>query len=193
MGSRELIESLRKTANERFIAVRRDAEAEAQRIRDEVVRKIEGARQEQKVRQAVEEREKSMKILSEAGNRVRVARLTAEKRTSERFFSLTLSSLKQLRDEGYRDIFSSLVKELPPLPWKTVRVNPGDRALAEEFFPAAEVVPDAAITGGVDVAIEGGKMRIVNTFEKRLERAWEEILPSMLKDLYEEVATRGIA
>jgi vacuolar-type H+-ATPase subunit E/Vma4 len=38
------------------------------------------------------------------------------------------------------------------------------------------------------VALDGMKISISNTFEKRLERAWEEILPPIMRDVYKEIS-----
>jgi V/A-type H+-transporting ATPase subunit E len=40
----------------------------------------------------------------------------------------------------------------------------------------------------VDATAEGGAIRVVNTLEKRLERAWREMLPLLIKDVYQEVS-----
>ncbi len=37
-----------------------------------------------------------------------------------------------------------------------------------------------------------GKIRVVNTFEKRLENAWLEILPELIKDAYGKIAECGV-
>ena len=99
-----------------------------------------------------------------------------------------MSSLPALRKAGYEAVFGKMVQELPALSWKRVQVNPGDVALAGRYFPAAEIVPDPGITGGLDVSTEDGSIRVINTFEKRLERAWSDMLPLLIKDVYQEVA-----
>jgi hypothetical protein len=34
---------------------------------------------------------------------------------------------------------------------------------------------------------DGGKIRVINTFEKRLERAWVDMLPGLLKETYDVI------
>ena len=46
------------------------------------------------------------------------------------------------------------------------------------------------ITGGMDAETADGAIRVVNTFEKRIERAWADLLPLLIKDVYQE-ATDG--
>jgi vacuolar-type H+-ATPase subunit E/Vma4 len=42
-----------------------------------------------------------------------------------------------------------------------------------------------AITGGLETISTEGEVRVVNTFEKRLERMWEEMLPEIMKEVKE--------
>ena len=82
-------------------------------------------------------------------------------------------------------MFTSFAQELPRFIWKTIRVNPGDGALAREQFPDTEILFDKAITGGLEAISDEGEVKVVNTFEKRLERMWEEMLPEMMKEVME--------
>jgi vacuolar-type H+-ATPase subunit E/Vma4 len=191
MGCKELIESLRRAADERIQSVGQEAESEAEKIRSEVSQKIAGIRERYAGIHSSEVRDKTLQILSGANNRARLVRLDTEKALAGRLFSLALSLLHELRKEEYRTVFMALARELPPLPWKTVRVNPGDVDLARECFLGAEIVPDGKITGGMDAATESEKVRVNNTFEKRLGRAWEEMLPGIIRDVYEEVSNHG--
>jgi len=80
-----------------------------------------------------------------------------------------------------------MAAEIPPLPWKTVRVNPEDVGIARKHFPGAVIITDEGISGGMDVMTGDGKIRVINTLEKRLERAWGDILPHLMKEDYEAV------
>jgi vacuolar-type H+-ATPase subunit E/Vma4 len=133
-------------------------------------------------------RDETRRVLAEEGGRARSIRLGAEKTLSDRFFSVARASLAQLRLTGYPEIFEKLARELPPLPWKIVRVHPADKELARAFFPDAEIAPVETITGGLDAATADGAIRVVNTFEKRIERAWADLLPLLIKDVYQEAS-----
>jgi V/A-type H+-transporting ATPase subunit E len=61
------------------------------------------------------------------------------------------------------------------------------------MFPDAEVIADESISGGLDAATAGGRIRVVNTFEKRLERAWPILLPEMIRAVYHEAVDHGSA
>ncbi len=193
MGCKELIESLRAAADEKIKALRREVEQEAGKVGAETARKLEELRAAYSRQRSSTAAEKAAKILSEANTAARLIRLSAEKALSERLYSLAVESLHLLRNAGYRDVFAAFASELPRLPWKAVRVNPEDIGRAKEHFPGAEIISDKHITGGLDVTTEGGKIRVINTFEKRLERAWEEMLPGLLRDVYEEVSRHDAA
>jgi vacuolar-type H+-ATPase subunit E/Vma4 len=187
MGSKELIASLRQATEEKIRSMKDDAQSEAERIRSDVASENNRIREHYAKMQSREVREKTVKIFSEAQNRARRIKLVKEMEAAERLYSLALSSLHRLRNEGYRDVFLALTRELPPLIWEKVRVNPKDVALAKECFSGAEIIADGTIAGGIDALTEDGKVRVSNTFEKRLRRAWEDILPDIILDLYEEL------
>jgi len=167
MGCKELIESLRAAGDDKLKAIRAEAEQEAERIRADAARRV-GALQEERARK-------------------RAVGLRAERALADRLYRAARASLPALKNVGYQDVFSGLARELPPFTWKTVRVNPGDVALAREQFPGAEVLAEPSIIGGLEATSEGDRLQVVNTFEKRLERLWEEMLPEIMK----EVAGQG--
>lgn len=187
MSSQELIESLRHAAEEKARLMREETEREAEDLRLAVSRKVEDLRRRYADKLAAVSREEARNALAEAGRRAQAARLFAEKTLSDRLFLLARSSLSRLREDGYPTVFEKLAAELPPMPWKVVRVHPADVVLAREYFPDAEIVPLEAVTGGVDAEVDGGKIRVVNTFEKRLERLWDDLLPHLIRDVYKEV------
>jgi vacuolar-type H+-ATPase subunit E/Vma4 len=187
MSSQELIEALRRAGEEKNRLMREETEREAEDLRLSVSRKVEDLRRRYADQLAAVSREEAQNALAEAGRRVRAVRLAAEKALSDRLFLLALSSLNRLREDGYPAVFEKLAAELPPMPWKRVRVHPADVVLARTYFPDAEIVPLGSITGGVEAEVDGGKIRIVNTFEKRLERSWGDLLPHLLRDVFREV------
>ena len=187
MGSKELIESLRRAADERIKLIWRETEGEAEKVREEVTHKLDQLRENCSRAESLAVMAAQVAAVSEAKNRSRTFLLKAEKALSERLFSVALSSLPRLRGTDYREVFGIMVRELPPLEWKKVRVNPEDAGLAKSIFTGADIIPDTSIAGGVDVMTDGGKIRINNTFEKRLERAWVDMLPELLKKIYDVV------
>jgi V/A-type H+-transporting ATPase subunit E len=188
MGSEELIGSLRKAGEKQVRLVREAAEREADAVRAGAGLKVEQLRAESAVRRSVMAAAEAAAAVAEAQKRARAQRLLAEKTLSDRLYSIAIGSLRRLRDEGYPDAFEKLARELPSFEWRTVRVNPADAGLARRYFPGAEPVPDESITGGLDAATVDGAVRVINTFEKRLQRAWPEMLPVLMKDIYQEVS-----
>ncbi len=185
MPARKLIERLNSEADERARAIREEAESEAVRIREEADRKAESLALKYRAREAAA-REKAGRMTQEAEREAWSARQEAEEALAARLRKIAFSSLSGLRGQDYEKVFKALADEMPELDWKTVRVNPTDGDLASETFPGADVKGDGSISGGMETASEGGKVRVVNTFEKRLERAWDEILPGLLAEVHEE-------
>jgi vacuolar-type H+-ATPase subunit E/Vma4 len=183
MGCKELIGSLRAAGDERLKAIRAEAEKEAERVRLDAGRRIEALQEEHARKHAAEAARQAETLMAEANRNVRAIGLRAERALAERLYGAARASLNALRNEGYRDVFTGFARELPRFTWKTVQVNPGDVALAREQFPGAEVLAEPGIIGGLVAASEGDQVRIVNTFEKRLERMWEEMLPDIMKEV----------
>jgi vacuolar-type H+-ATPase subunit E/Vma4 len=188
MGSRELIESLRRASEESIRLQRTEAEQEVAALQDSLSRQIADLRRQYADKLAVAENEEFRLARADAGSRARTIKLDAEKTISDRLFSIARTSLSQLRQDGYPAIFEKLVQELPSLPWVRVRVHPADIDLARRRFPGAEIVSAETITGGMDAAIADGGIVVVNTFEKRLELAWADLLPLLISDVYQEAS-----
>jgi V/A-type H+-transporting ATPase subunit E len=183
MGCKELIGSLRAAGDEKLKAIRAEAEQEAERVRADAARRIEALQEERARKHAAEAAKQSEALMAEANRTVRAIGLRAERALAERLYSAARASLPTLRNVGYRDVFTGFARELPQFTWKTVRVNPGDVALAREQFPEAEVLAEPGIIGGLEAASDGNRVQVVNTFEKRLERIWEEMLPDIMKEV----------
>lgn len=183
MGCEELIGSLRKEAEEKVREIWREAEEEAGRIQAGFSLRLEALHREHASESYSEAWQKTLR---DAGNKARRIRLASEDRLSARLYILAVSSLHLLRGKGYEDIFQRLALEIPPLGWRSVKVNQDDCDLARKFFPGAGIVADGNITGGMEAEAEEGWVRVANTFEKRLERAWPEMLPGLIADINRE-------
>jgi len=186
MSCKELIESLRQRADERVSKLWADAEGEAGVARADVARRLGQLRADGEKHLAAATRAAEVKALSEANNRARAVRLSAEQELARRLRAIATALLSTLRTGGYETAFGRMAREIPALEWETVRVHPDDAAAAGKIFPGAAIVSDRAISGGVDASAEDGSIRVINTLEKRLDRAWDELLPLLIKDVYEE-------
>lgn len=185
MGCRELIEALRKAGDDRIRDVRAKAEAEAERIRTDAAARIARARETNERKHALEAARRSASMLADAQAQARRISIKTDRLLAERLREAARSRLGTLRNVGYRGVFEAFARELPRAAWKTLRVNEQDLELGRELFPGAEVVADRTITGGLAAVSEHEHVRVVNTFEKRLDRLWEELLPEMVKEVRE--------
>jgi vacuolar-type H+-ATPase subunit E/Vma4 len=188
MGCEELIQALRKEAGEKTREIWELAEEEAGRIRADLSCRLEALRKDS---EAVRSSDEACRMLREADKGARVIMLTTYERLSHRLYALAASSLRLLREKAYEKSFERLALELPPFRWQRVRVCPDDSELARKFFPGAEIVIDRSISGGMEAEAEEGSIRIVNTFEKRLERSWTEMLPNLLYEINGKVIDSG--
>lgn len=187
MAYPELIEALRKECEAKARNIWEAAEAEAGRVKEETSSRLEKLTREHDRDVSSAGRTKSETILSEAGRTARALRLTAEQDLTARLYRTATAALHLLRDGRYEDTFGSLARELGPGTWETVKVRPEDGGIAKICFPDSEIVEDGSITGGFEAVTDGGRVRVVNTFEKRLERAWAEMLPEIMKDVYKSL------
>ncbi|MDH4164343.1 MAG: V-type ATP synthase subunit E family protein [Nitrospirota bacterium] len=185
MGCRELIESLRQAGDGRARAARAEAEQEAERIKADAAGRIARVREANERKRADGAARHEATVLAEANAEARRIRIRADRLLAERLQAAARSGLSSLRNVGYEGVFRGFAREMPRVPWKKVQVNPADEPLAREIFPDAEIVTDSSITGGFVALSEGDQVRVVNTFEKRLERLWDEILPDMINEVRE--------
>jgi V/A-type H+-transporting ATPase subunit E len=187
MSYEELLAALRQEADEKVEMLWRETKAEAERAREEAAVGFERTRSESLSRQAAMIGETTRDILAEAERKARQVRLAALRELSARLSELATTLLAELRDRPYEGLFEALVGELPSYPWETASVNPADVERASMFFPEAKIVADKAISGGLEVTGDKGRICVNNTLEKRLERAWPELLPEMMRAVYREI------
>jgi len=187
MNYEELLESLWQESEKKIGAMIRETDEEEARIEQDVMQTLSRIRDEGQQHCVSTWAKRTEEILTEAEKSARMMSIETNLMLAERLYKISRSSLSSLRNGRYEEIFRQMAAELPPLPWKSVRVNPADTGISGECFPGAETITDELITGGMDVTTGDGKIRVVNTFEKRLERAWEDIAPDLLKGNYENV------
>jgi V/A-type H+-transporting ATPase subunit E len=187
MSQEELIASLLRETEEKISGIRDSSRAEIDRIRAETSEQLDKLRDEYRRRATVSSVKHERAILFETERKGALLRLSAENALAERLRALALSNLQRLRDGRYPAVFSALVKELPSCAWEVVKVNSIDLQLAREHFPATEKVSDDSISGGLEVIAGAGAIRVINTFEKRLERGFDDLLPIMMRDIYSEM------
>ena len=193
MGYQELIDTLRTEAEEKIRSLRDESEAGAEKIRADKEEKIRLLHEEFRNREAMEIKKLQADLFSDAEKTARALRLSAEKALSDRLYSCAQSLLRELRSTNYKDVFTSLAHELPAADWGDIKVNPDDGDIARTEFPGARILCDPSITGGMEAVSATGTQHIINTFEKRLERAWDELLPLLVSAVYREGAPHGVS
>lgn len=184
MNCEELLESLRQEAEKKITAIIHETDEEETRTGNETLLRISRLREDSHERCSSESRKRTEETLSEAEKKARLIIIEEDLRLSERLYRIFQASLRKLRERDYQGSFRLMAAELPPLDWKTVRVNPDDAELARKHFPKAGIITDETMSGGMDVMTGEGKIRVINTFEKRLERAWDDILPHIMKEFH---------
>lgn len=185
MGCRELIESLKAAGDARVRTLRSEAEQEAERIRGEARTRVAAIREARGREHAAEAAKQAAAVLAAAEAGAKADRIRSERALVGRLQRLAREALPTLRNVGYDGVFAAFIRELPRFSWARVRVNPADLPLARSHFPGAEVVPDEAISGGLAVSTADGQVEVLNTFEKRLERVWEDLLPDIMAGMRE--------
>lgn len=193
MGSRELIESLWKSAREKARGYHAEAEEDARKYEKELMAGKETLRTEYEQDVLINTASRSASITAAARKTAMKERLLAEKDVADRLLDLARSSLPSLGAHDREGIFSSLVRELPDLPWETVRVHPGDEDLSRRHFPGSRIIRDESISGGIHVSTHDNDIEVINTFEKRLERVWDTLLPRMMLDVRRRTDDDGAA
>lgn len=183
MGSEELLAALRKEGDRKSEAIRAEAESAARRLTEEAAQQQALTRDRYAREQAKGLAAVQRSLLVEAEHAARLVRLASYEKLAQRLWQLALALLPTLRDDDYPALFARLAAELPPRDWKQVRVNPADLERAQGLFPKARLEPDRGISGGLVAWAQGEEMQVVDTLEKRLERAWPELLPLILKEV----------
>ncbi len=188
MGKDELKKALIDEAEEHIRALWAAAEAEIDGLRGQVAlqREEQAAKTARQLEKAVAELRTACH--QQAVEEERRAILEAETDLAERMLGLARTLLPQMIAANRGFWLKCLVEELPDHPWEEVRVSPSDLDQAVELFPDAQVIPEEALAGGVIVTAGGGRLRVDNSLEKRLERRWPEILPTLFAEIRRKVA-----
>lgn len=183
MSQEILVQDLRQKSSDSIQEMWREAESRAAGLRAEKDKEFEQRRDEESGRLKEIVRTVTAPILLEAEKEALLTEDEAMRKLSERLYILAQKKLSQVRRENYENIFLDLVNELPPFDWETVTVNELDAELARTHFPGAEIRTESGIAGGFVSSGDKGKYRVINTLERRLDKAWPFVLPVLLKEV----------
>lgn len=177
------MQALRREGEERCAAIRLEAEAGELRLRASVAADTDGLQTEHARRRDSLCAGRRHDILMAAQREAGLVRLRTEDRLAKRLHERARASIGKLREERYESFFRELAAESMGIAWSEVRVNPADAELAARHFHPAVIATDPAITGGFEAATPGGEITWINTLERRLDRAWPDLLPRMVAEL----------
>lgn len=178
-----MLQHLRLQGEEAIHRLRQEAEAKVREQRSAAERDLTARQAEAAAKFAARLDLFSRTALMAAKRQADQTLARAHTQLAARLRALAVQDLACLRDEGYAQAFARLVRELPGEAWEEIKVHPDDQGLARAALPQARIVGDGRITGGLEVMSNGGRMRVDNTLAKRLERAWPELLPKILREL----------
>jgi vacuolar-type H+-ATPase subunit E/Vma4 len=187
--SREgLIQTLQQEAAEDTAALWSRARAESDKLRLEAAREIDAERLAAAQQVAAAARRMEQAATAAADREARDIRMSTRIELAERLHGLARAELPNVRAQNAEKLFRALAAELPALEWQKVRVNPADETFARQLLPQAQVECDTRISGGMETEAEGGRIRVNNTLEARLETAWPELLSGLMAAILREAS-----
>ena len=183
MGYSELVTALKQKEEAKVESVWKVAREEAKKIEKDTALRLDEIQSQAASAGALKDKSSQKSILAKAHQKASDMRALAMQKLADDIENIGLKILPLLREDNYEKLFIILTKELPTIAWEEIRVNPADELLAKRFFPDETIVCDSTIVGGLEVSSNDGRLRIVNTLEKRLEKGWGSILPSIINEL----------
>lgn len=184
MDGEELLSSLQRDADTKIRAIWTETEAEAARLQAEQAAATAALLSACREQTSGDIKRRKEDVIARAQQEAARLRRAAEQDLAARLLPLAQKSLYAIGDSDAGDLIEGLSREVPSLSWEQVRVNPRDEERARGLFSGAVIVADDRIAGGLDATTADTSIRVVNTLEKRLQNAWEEILPELMTKCY---------
>lgn len=183
MAETALIEEIRRQADIDIEAAWHTARADADAFKEGCVRAIEDARR--RASNAIDAKTRALEAEATGRAQATARRIHAAAHTAlaARLNSVAVEALARFRRDEYPALFEALVRDLPPRNWPRVIVHPDDEQLATIHFPEAHIVCDPSVESGVVVETEDGRVRVTNTLRARLDVAWADLSPAIIRDV----------
>lgn len=181
-----LFEHLRALGEEKVRVLWEQAEGEVQRHTAEAESALAEERKRCRLEGEHALQELGRRLMREAEEQAWLRQAKAETALAERLYDLARKELPWLREHCGDKLLPTLAKELPRGEWGLVRVSENEAAQARALFPTARIEGDLRLAGGLVAQSADGKISVVNTLEKRLERAWPRLLPEFFRTLHQE-------
>lgn len=193
MGRSDLMESLRKRGEEQLAAIEGESEKHREQMRLEQTRILDEERSQYLQAQHRRVSVLCEGILQQSRREAAMLRLKGQDELAQRLQGIARRLLPRLRQRDYEQAFQGLCKEIPAGTWSRIHVHPLDVSLARQAFAESEILGDESITGGLIAKGPQGRVRILNTLDKRLELAWETLLPLLVEDIWKREDGDGMA
>ncbi len=188
-----LIEALRRRAAEQVRELWSQAETEAESLKRAHAVRLEQLRNSSLLQADSAGKDFARERLAQAEKEGREVVAQAKQRLAARLRILAEAALATLWREGDETLFSPLAEELPGTRWERIRVRPADGKLAETIFPQATIDTDPGFSGGLEAWAAEGAVHIDNSLEKRLQRAWPNLVSAMIEELIHDIQSHDPA
>ncbi len=183
MGEAELKRALQREGEAQVRDFWQQAEATVASRRREIEAERVQLRTEADCQLRTETTVLSNNLLFAAHTRALEGRLHAESALEERLLVLARQILPELANDDRSRLWQASCEELPAADWTRLKVHPADQEFAGRDFPTAAIECDEALGGGLIVTNADGMIRIDNSLDCRLLRAWPDLLPKLLSEL----------
>ena len=183
-----LIEALRRKATDDVEGLWRDTHAEGDALRAAAKQEVESERAALAAQTAAAGRRAALAGHAAAERKARDEHMRVVGELGERLYALARDELRTLGAQGAEALLTALAAELPSYEWQRVRVRPADVSVAQRLFPNAAVEGEPAIAGGLSAEADQGRVEVDNTLEARLDSAWPDLLPELVRDIMKEAS-----
>jgi vacuolar-type H+-ATPase subunit E/Vma4 len=190
MARQPLVDAIRREAEAEVAATWEKARAEVEACEAGCARAIATARREASTIVAAKAAAIDNAATHGAEKEARRIQAIASAALAGRLHTLAVAMLPRLRTADYPEHFAALAQELPARTWQRVIVNPADEALARAFFPSAQIDRDATVAGGLIVETDEGRVRVDNSLRTRLDAAWPDLLPALMRSVRDRISPR---
>ena len=182
MGESELKIALQREGEEQVRAFWQAAEEKVAKRRQELRDEQEQLRIEAERQLQSEVSRRRNRLLVKSRLQAMASRLHAEALFDERLQGLASQLLTELTEKNREVLWQALCAELPSSEWSKITVSQADKVLAARTFPAAEIELEETLAGGLIATSRDSGLKVDNSLDCRLRRAWPDLLPQLMSD-----------
>lgn len=183
MSHSALLVDLRARGEQQIATLRRQAREKIDSLRAEADQQLAEAESQCQLTAGQSRETVRRKMAVTAQRQASLIATRAEQKLNNRLYGLGIKLLNGLHDPDRAILLSRLAAEISDNNWQTIIVHPDDQAVARKLFPQAEILTNQDICGGLIASSSHGRITVINTLEKRLERLWPQLAPEILQDV----------